>query len=288
MSSALTPLIVETAFRNACLGELRALKPGNVHIFAGGHKLSVADFERSAAAAAGPISRAGISVGERILAATQATCAAVGTNTNLGIILLAAPLVDAAMQVSDAPFYDRVKTVLARLTVEDARKAYAAIRLAEPGGMGKADDQDVNAEPDVSLLEAMRAAQRRDKVAYQYAHDYHDVLALGLERYRWGLSQWGDERGATSYVFMGFLAAFRDTLISRKFGEDVADEVQTRASRLDAAFRSSWPSEKFIGELLKFDAELKTERLNPGTSADLTVATILWHELDSALCVTEE
>ena len=87
---------IASAFIGACLDELEAPKPGNVHVFADGHGSSVADFRRSAEVAAEPIARLRASVGARILGAIEATRAAVGQNTNLGIVLLCAPLARAA------------------------------------------------------------------------------------------------------------------------------------------------------------------------------------------------
>lgn len=87
---------IAEAYVSACHDELRALKPGNVHDFADGHRMAVAQFETSAAASAGPLTSPGASVGERILGAIEATRAAVGVNTNLGIVLLSAPLAMAA------------------------------------------------------------------------------------------------------------------------------------------------------------------------------------------------
>src|SRR5262249_22819075 len=92
----LPPAQIAEAFEAACLAELDAPKPGNVHVFASGHRMSTAEFERSAAAAAAPIAAEGARVGARILNAVEATFAAVGANTNLGIILLCAPLAAAA------------------------------------------------------------------------------------------------------------------------------------------------------------------------------------------------
>ena len=90
---------IADAFHDFCLAELDALKPGNVHRFADDTRMSVADFERSAAAAAPVMGRAGLPVGKRILGAVEATRNAVGQNTNLGIILLAAPLASAALDL---------------------------------------------------------------------------------------------------------------------------------------------------------------------------------------------
>ena len=137
MTAPLTPERVVSSFHEACLAELEALKPGNVHRFANGHNMSVGDFEKSAAAAAPAIGAPDLSVGERIEAAVEATREAVGQNTNLGIVLLAAPLAQAALDPSGHSLEDRLKEVLGSLTVEDACAAYRAIRLAEPGGLGQ-------------------------------------------------------------------------------------------------------------------------------------------------------
>ena len=68
---------VAAAFVAACRVELAAPKPGNVHVFAAGHRMSVADFLRSADAAAGPLTVPGARVGQRILGAVAATRAVV-------------------------------------------------------------------------------------------------------------------------------------------------------------------------------------------------------------------
>ena len=50
---------VAAAYLGACLAELDAPKPGNVHRFAPGHGMTLADFVRSAEASAGPIASRG-------------------------------------------------------------------------------------------------------------------------------------------------------------------------------------------------------------------------------------
>ena len=65
------------AFKNACMAELAALKPGNVHIFADGHGMTVQDFVASADAAASVIAKPECSLGQRIFASVQATQRAV-------------------------------------------------------------------------------------------------------------------------------------------------------------------------------------------------------------------
>src|SRR4051812_32934462 len=160
------PSAIAAAFEAACRDELASLKPGNVHAFADGHRMRADDFVRSAAAAAGPLTRPGTRVGARILGAVEATRAAVGMNTNLGIILLCAPLAAAAEEPADE-LRVALSRCLAALDVEDARLAFRAITLAAPGGLGSAERHDVRAPATVSLRAAMADAADRDRIARQ-------------------------------------------------------------------------------------------------------------------------
>ncbi len=265
---------IARAFHDACLAELDALKPGNVHRHGNGHGMSVADFEASAQAAAPIIGRGELGVGNRIRLAVEATQAAAGQNTNLGILLLCAPLADAARDASDGDLHARVARVLAGLTVEDAREAYRAIRAARPGGLGAAPAHDVAAEPAVTLLEAMRAAETRDRIAWNYTHDFVDVFDMGLAWLRQARERWDDAPWDATRVYLGFLAHVPDTLIERKFGEDAAAEVAEEARAIEASFAEAASPEDMTAPLLAFDRSLKERGFNPGTSADLTVATL--------------
>ena len=273
MSTPLKPDVVAQAFHNACLAELDALKPGNVHRFADGHRMTVADFEASAAAAAPAIGMAGLSVGARIERAVTATKNVAGQNTNLGIVLLAAPLAQAAMSAGGT-LRDRLAQVLGTLSIEDARAAYRAIRTAAAGGLGEVAEQDVGTEPTINLLEAMRAAETRDRIAWNYTHDYVDIFDLGLKWRNGGLTRWGQTNWTTTYVYLGFLAHIPDTLIERKFGGAAASEVRDEARPIEAGFSQCRRPEEMVAPLTAFDRSLKERDLNPGTSADLTVATL--------------
>jgi triphosphoribosyl-dephospho-CoA synthase len=273
---------VGRAFHDACLAELEALKPGNVHRFAGGHRMSLADFERSAAAAAPAIGRARLSVGKRILRAVEATRTAVGQNTNLGIVLLAAPLAAAALDRDGGDLRARVADVLDALSVKDAREAYEAIRIAGPGGLGNAPAHDVAEEPQITLLEAMRAAEIRDRIAWNYANGFTDIFGLGLPWLRQAWGRWGDTPFALTRVYLGFLAHVPDTLIERKFGPDIAAAVLEEARPLEAGLVECRAPEAMTAPLTAFDAALKERGLNPGTSADLVVATLFAATLETA------
>ena len=268
------PEEISRGFLDACLAELDALKPGNVHRHAAGHNMSVDDFVASAEAAAPIIGEPGLGVGQRIRRAAEATRKAVGQNTNLGIVLLAAPLANAALAPHDGDLASRLRLTLQGLSVEDAREAYRAIRETKPGGLGDAPEHDVAAEPRVTLLEAMRAAEMRDRIAWNYAHGFADIFTLGLKWLAHARERWEEPSWAVTRVYLGFLAHLPDTLIERKFGTRMAAEVREEAGPIEASFTESAAPEAMTAPLAAFDRALKQRGLNPGTSADLTVATL--------------
>ena len=279
----MTPEAVAGAMRAACLAELRALKPGNVHAYADGHDMTVADFEASAAASAAEIARPGLRVGERIYQAVRRTREAVGCNTNLGIVLLCAPLAHAALQAADAALRDRVAEALAGLDVADADWAFRAIRLAMPAGLAHSARHDVRAPARVDLRAAMAVARQRDLIARQYVTDFQDVFALGLPRLRARRAVWGDEPWAAAAVYLGFLARFPDSHIVRKHGAARAEAVRREAQALDARLMAAADPTALRADLLGVDARFKAAGLNPGTSADLTVASLFADKLEDAL-----
>lgn len=268
------PGTVARSFLDACLAELDALKPGNVHRFGDGHSMTVADFVASAEAAAPVIGRKGLGVGQRIRLAVEATRRAVDQNTNLGIILLAAPLASAALDQRGGDLESRLHRILKELSVADAREAYQAIRAANPGGLGEAPAHDVRSEPEVTLLEAMRAAEARDRIAWNYTHDFDDIFRLGLKWFVHAQERWNDLGWAAARVYLGFLAHVPDTLIERKFGERISASVREEARPIESGFTECQSPEAMIAPLTAFDRALKERGLNPGTSADLTVATL--------------
>jgi triphosphoribosyl-dephospho-CoA synthase len=260
------------AFVAACRAELAALKPGNVHVHADGHGMTVADFSRSAEAAAEPLCRIGSTVGARIREAVAASLAVVACNTNLGIILLAAPLI-AAAESGRTTLREALAIVLEGLTVADAVDAYAAIAQAHPGGIGSAARQDVFSPPTVTLREAMVLAADRDLVARQYVTGFAEIFAVGTTRLEASRRQGAAAEWATTLVFLDFLAGFPDSHIARKFGLETARSVQREAADLRLILPDD-PAAAFP-ILLGFDSDLKRRGLNPGTSADLTVASVL-------------
>jgi triphosphoribosyl-dephospho-CoA synthase len=246
----------------ACVWEATARKPGNVHRFADFNELHYVDFLASAAAIGGVLDKAWFRpVGEIVLEAIKATRYVAATNTNLGIVLLLTPL---AAVVPGRDLRAEIPKILHGLTVADAVLVYEAIRAAEPGGLGEVAEQDVAQTPTVTLRETMALAEGRDRIAWQYTHDFADVFEIGVPALRQALAEGNDLESAIIATHLAFLAAFRDSLIERKHGTAMADDVRQEASRVG--------QEK--GKWTAFDAWLRSRGLNPGTSADLTAASL--------------
>lgn len=270
--------LVEEAVFTACRLELMALKPGNVHIHAEGHGMSVAQFLDSAAAIAPILATPGPRVGEAIRRAIEATRDVAGCNTNLGIVLLLAPLAAAALcRDKGEPLRLRLARVLDGLSVADAADAFAAIRLALPAGLGEAPQHDVAEAPRIDLRAAMATAADRDLIARQYATAFADVFAFGVARGRSALRRGASPAEAASAIHLGFMALHPDTHIARKHGAAVAERVRDQAFRLERrlAVGPAFGGHSGVARrLLAFDRVLKRRGLNPGTSADLTVACL--------------
>lgn len=268
------PHALAQAFIAACEAELRAPKPGNVHMFAAGHGMEAQDFIDSARASAAPLTAPGASVGERILGAIDATWARVGRNTNLGIVLLCAPLAHAALREEGADLRERVARLLPRLGRDDADSAFRAIRRARPAGLGAAPRHDVAQPARTTLLEAMRAAAHRDRIAFQYASGFEDVFGTGAAALARARAQGLDEPLSTLWLYVEFLCAFPDSHVVRKFGEDAGAQLVAEARAFASHLGAAPNRDSAFAAALTWDRSLKQRRLNPGTSADLTVATL--------------
>lgn len=280
----MSPKRIAELFVRACLAELAALKPGNVHRFAAGHGLNVADFIASARAAAPALARSGARLGERIYEAVAATRAVVGTNTNLGIILLCAPLAMAAERPQR--LRAAVDAVLAQTDHADARAVYAAIRLAAPGGLGRVEEADVAEEPSVSLLEAMRLAQARDRIAWNWTHGFADLFTTGAPLIAALRARGCPYRWVLSAVHLHFLAHIPDSHVARKFGTAVAEGLAAEARSYAQRLLTASQPQALTCALLAFDAALKARGINPGTTADLVVGSLFARLLLRARAMT--
>lgn len=286
---------IAAAAQLACLLEVSAPKPGNISPGRHFGDTRYEHFLASAAAIGTAIAEAGQSrVGSIVRRAVETTRRWSTSNTNLGIVLLFAPIaVAAARSATDASspnlhattvLRDAVRGVLDATSVEDAAEVYAAIRLATPGGLGRADAQDVSETPTMTLRDVMRLAAERDGIAREYASAFATTFEIGvpsLMRARHDNLAWDD---AVVETFLTLLAAAPDTHIARRGGAEAAADVSRLAVEVIGA--GGVRSARGRDALQRMDAALRDPRnvRNPGTTADLTAAAIFvailcgaWH-----------
>jgi triphosphoribosyl-dephospho-CoA synthase len=288
VSVSRAPADIAALVQLSCLLEASAPKPGNVSPGRDFTDLRFEDLLMSAVAIGQPFARiSDQSVGATIRQAIDATACLTKTNTNLGLVLLLAPLARAAATAAmaggseDPPLRSELRRVLDRTTIDDARDVYAAIRRAAPGGLGTAASQDVADEPGVTLLEAMRLAADRDGVAREYATGFSVTFECGapaLQRARRAGLSWSD---AVVETFLQLLAHGIDTHIVRRTGTAAAERVSALAR--EALAVGGVRSAEGRQAIDAMDASIRDSRNsnNPGTTADLTGAAIFVTLVDS-------
>lgn len=299
-STAILASDIAAAAQLACLLEVSAPKPGNVSPGRHFTDATYSDFLASAAATGEPLGGAGTRpVGETVRLAVERTARWAPSNTNLGVLLLLAPLARAAFLRSPvgescpavvgghrphgdrmvvtppwAPLRATLRQVLEATSVDDAREVYRAIRLAAPGGLGRVREQDVCEEPTMPLLDVMRLASHRDGIAREYDTAFDMTFGTGvpaLDRARHDGLSWED---AVVETFLSLLAASPDTHVIRRAGAAVAERVSRQAAGALAA--GGVRSQEGWRAIIAMDAALRDARntANPGTTADLTAAAI--------------
>lgn len=258
----------------AVIYEVTAPKPGNVHRGADFEDVSYLDFIRSAVVVGPIVGRvAELGVGATVLESVRATKEAVGTNTNLGTLLLIAPLAAVPDGVRHA---EGIGRVLRELTLDDTGNVFEAIRISAAGGLGRAEEADVFEAPPggLGLVDAMRMAGDRDLVARQYGNDFADVsgIASWIEE---GVARGWSMDSAIVHAQIRQLAKEADSLILRKCGPQVGEQARAMAGRvLDAGLPGD---DEYQRGLEDFDFWLRSDghKRNPGTTADLIAAALL-------------
>jgi triphosphoribosyl-dephospho-CoA synthase len=232
-----------------------------------------------------------IEVGIRILEATRDTLQwQRGGNVNLGVVLLFAPLAAAGGSalygegcVDVKELREALKMVTHSTTPDDAVAVYEAISLAVPPKvLGKVEEFDVLDEASVesireeglTLLEIFRRCAPRDSICLEWVTDYETTFTIAYPYLKEAVEASGDINSAVVDIFTLLLSKRPDSLIRRKSGLEKALEVSERACKILAEGGAS--SERGREMLWALDRELHDAggRLNPGTTADLTAASI--------------
>jgi triphosphoribosyl-dephospho-CoA synthase len=261
-------LSLALAAQLACLWEATARKVGNVHRYHDFADTTWLDFAMSSASLAEVMAQAdSLSLGQLVLRSIEARQRVTKVNTNLGIVLLLAPLAKGRSRAG-------VRQLLAEATVSDSELVCEAIRLARPAGLGKVDEGDVAEPPQLRLRELMRLAADRDLIARQYANDFEQVYEVGVVAIEEGIRWTGCLEGGIVLAQLKLMSEYPDSLIARKGGIALAEQAATQAKQVLA---QGWPhSEQGRDALRQLDGWLREQGnlRNPGTTADLLAASL--------------
>ena len=278
-------------------------KPGNVHRTSDFQETRYEHFLASAVAVAphfkhaakqgirvtdGEISSNDIGIGRMIKDAVKnVSLWQSDGNTLLGAIILLLPIATAAgmfanEKYSIANLKKNLKIIVESSTAMDAIEVYDAILIAKPGGLGKAPKLDVNDPASkqeilserVTLYEVFKIASAYDSITSEWVNNYPITLDLGYPYFMQQLEEIKDINTVTVHTFLKILSEVPDTAIARKAGLKKAKEVSAEAKQV----LEKGGLTTLLGRdlLLIFDQNLRdpANRLNPGTTADITEAVL--------------
>lgn len=273
----------------SCLEVSGYPKPGNVHRTRDFDDMVFEDFLISGVVIGDTIRKATASVdanypenaqmGKYILEAVKETDNWIANNTNLGIVMLLVPIsCAAAISNSFDEIRENVVKLMAATTVDDAIDLYDAINIADAGGMGDQDEYDVaneNAKEELrennqTMYDVLKISAPRDRLASELTTDMPTCFDIGFKTYSEVKNNDSLNR-ASVLTFLTILSQVPDTLISRKYGDEKAGEVSGQTEEL-LKFKDD---DNFSDKLNEFDNYLFENKLNPGTTADLTAASIM-------------
>lgn len=211
-----------------------------------------------------------------------------GGNVLLGHILILAPLTAATIlclktnkyNFSDLTYY--LNKIIDEATVEDTINLYKAIRICNPGGLGKVKKYDINDENSIrdisvekiNLKKIFNLSREYDLISSEYSTGFNIILNEGLPYFLETYNRFGDPNIATVNTFLKILSQHPDTLIIRKLGIESALYVSNSATKI--LQNGGISSEEGLKLTIKLDRELheKKGKSNPGTTADLIAGVI--------------
>ena len=278
----ITETQVKMAFEYSCKLDVFSIKPGNVCLNYPAYGMNHKDFLQSSMACSDIICDKNLDIADKILESVKASIDVVGCNTNLGIILLCAPIANAIYMNKNHKFdQNNLKNLIEGINEKQTKKIYKAISIANAGAMGEKGKFDLNNSKIInfSFIDAMRYASSYDYIAYQYSTNFSNIINNISKDWRNYFNFMDNDEHATTATFLKLISTTPDSLISRKYGIDKAKEVSKRLKNIADEYCSLKNPNILNNQLLLLDSELKIQKINPGTTADVVVASIFLNRL---------
>jgi triphosphoribosyl-dephospho-CoA synthase len=275
--------ILKESYLFACKKDVEVIKPGNVSIKSAHPDTTAEDYITSSINSSNALFLKEYSLGERISYAINLTKKETSVNTNLGIILLCAPIIHAFIHFRHQPLKDSIHHLILHSAEKDTMLICEAIQKVNPGGLGSSNKMDVKLKPYVNLYEIMSYASKYDRISYQYTNKFSDILNFILPKI--------DEYQKTGetldfslpLIFLEILAKIPDSHITRKFGEKIAKKTSNQAYDLLKILKRDSSRENAMKCIADLDYDYKKNGINPGTTADLLIASLMVYMIFSSV-----
>ena len=269
---------IEKSYLRACNLDINCIKPGNVSIYTSHDDTTANDFISSYTATSKIIASRELSLGERIENSIITTKKNVNTNTNLGIILLCSLFSQSLSLNKDITLAEAIRDVILNSQRNDLSKICNAISIANPGGLGMHEQFDVRSDVKITLFELMKISSEYDQISRQYSLFFADIFNFIIPNLHKSLSMISDPKLAISYTFLKTLAKYPDSHISRKYGDKIAKKTSNEAYDLLKILDGDTRHESWGKNLMSLDKHFKMARVNPGTTADLLVISMMIYD----------
>jgi triphosphoribosyl-dephospho-CoA synthase len=174
-----------------------------------------------------------------------------------------------------------LKLITESATPEDAVNMYKAIKIANPNGLGKAPDLDINdpastkriIHEHVSLYKIFKIAEKYDNICSEWVNNYPITFNLAYPTLKQQLQTHKNIDQAIIHTFLKVLAEHPDTLIARKTSNEKAQQISNAATEI---LKNRFEKTDAAKKLKKLDRQLRksSNLLNPGTTADIIAAAL--------------
>ena len=274
--------LLKNAYLFACKKDIEVLKPGNVSLKSPHHDTSAHDYIESSIYSSHHLFNINYSLGERVFNSVKATKKIVKTNTNLGIILLCAPIIHSLINYDNVSIRDSLETSINQSNGDDTLLISESINLAKPGGLGKSMKYDTKSLPKINLMKIMQYSSKYDRISYQYAHKFTDIFDFIVPCIKFHRKYSRSYEHSLALTFLEILSKIPDSHISRKFGDKISKKTSNEANDLLKILDKDDSWDLASKHLKSLDYEYKKKGINPGTTADLLVAGLMVYKIFSS------
>ena len=281
--SEITKSALRESYLFSCKKDIELIKPGNVSMKSPHLDTTAEDYITSSVNSSNALFLKEYSLGERIFYAINLTKEKVSVNTNLGIILLCAPIIHAFIYFKNKPLKDSIHNLILETTEKDTMLICEAIQKANPGGLGSSDKMDVKSMPRVNLHEIMSYSSKYDRISHQYTNKFSDILDFILPRINEYQKTGETLDFSLPLIFLEILAEIPDSHITRKFGEKIAKKTSNQAYDLLKILKRDSSRENAMKYIADLDYDYKKNGINPGTTADLLIASLMVYTIFSSV-----